>query len=160
MENKKGTKSLRKVVSSSLVRPVRYFFLLIRSTKWLNIIWVLLESGFWPRWKHHRRIFAPLFYYFTMVVLFQRKRKLFSLSWFLLYKIKLNSPARWGMKDQGSLRSSTTPDPGYQWESDILTVRHHKREPRGQPFPSRWPQSTYKPPCSIDSGTCYQLYRL
>ena len=22
--------------------------------------------------------------------------------------------------------------------------RHHKREPRGQPFPSRWPQSTYK----------------
>ena len=30
-----------------------------------------------------------------------------------------------------------TPDPGYQWESDKLTVRHHKREPRGQPFPSR-----------------------
>ena len=22
--------------------------------------------------------------------------------------------------------------------------RHHKREPRGQSFPSRWPQSTYK----------------
>ena len=22
--------------------------------------------------------------------------------------------------------------------------RHHKREPRGQPFPSRWPRSTYK----------------
>ena len=22
--------------------------------------------------------------------------------------------------------------------------RHHKREPRGQPLPSRWPQSTYK----------------
>ena len=22
--------------------------------------------------------------------------------------------------------------------------RHYKREPRGQPFPSRWPQSTYK----------------
>ena len=29
------------------------------------------------------------------------------------------------------------PDPGYQWESNKLTVRHHKREPRGQPFPSR-----------------------
>ena len=28
-------------------------------------------------------------------------------------------------------------DPGYQWESDKLTVRHHKREPRGHPFPSR-----------------------
>ena len=32
---------------------------------------------------------------------------------------------------------STTPDPGYQWESDNFTIRHHKREPRGQPFPSR-----------------------
>ena len=34
-------------------------------------------------------------------------------------------------KDQESIQSSTTPDPGYQWESDKLTVRHHKREPRG-----------------------------
>ena len=39
--------------------------------------------------------------------------------------------------DQESIQSSTTPDPGYQWESDKLTVRHHKREPRCQPFPSR-----------------------
>ena len=29
-------------------------------------------------------------------------------------------------KDQESVESSTTPDPRYQWESDILTVRHHK----------------------------------
>ena len=29
-----------------------------------------------------------------------------------------------------------------KWESDKLTVRHHKREPRGQPFPSRLPQGT------------------
>ena len=35
-------------------------------------------------------------------------------------------------KDQESIQSSTTPDPGYQWESNRLTVRHHKREPRGQ----------------------------
>ena len=40
-------------------------------------------------------------------------------------------------KDQESIQSSTTPDPGYQWGSDNLTIRHHKREPRGQPFPSR-----------------------
>ena len=40
-------------------------------------------------------------------------------------------------KDQESIQSSTTPGPGYQWESDKFTVRHHKREPRGQPFPSR-----------------------
>ena len=40
-------------------------------------------------------------------------------------------------KDQELIQSSTTPVPGYQWESDNLTIRHHKREPRGQPFPSR-----------------------
>ena len=40
-------------------------------------------------------------------------------------------------KDQESIQSSATPDPGYQWESDKLTVRHHKREPRGHSFPSR-----------------------
>ena len=40
-------------------------------------------------------------------------------------------------KDQESIQSSTTPDPGYQWESDNLTIRHHKQKPRGQPFPSR-----------------------
>ena len=34
-------------------------------------------------------------------------------------------------KDQESIQSSTTPDPGYQWASDKLTVRHHKKEPRG-----------------------------
>ena len=39
-------------------------------------------------------------------------------------------------KDQESIQSSTRPDPGYQWESDNVTIRHHKREPRGQPFPS------------------------
>ena len=41
-------------------------------------------------------------------------------------------------KDQESIQSITAPDPGYQWESDNFTIRHHKREPRGQPFPSRW----------------------
>ena len=35
-------------------------------------------------------------------------------------------------KDQESIQSSTTLDPGYQWESNKLTVRHHKRELRGQ----------------------------
>ena len=28
-------------------------------------------------------------------------------------------------KDQESIQSSTTPDPGYQWESNKLTIRHH-----------------------------------
>ena len=33
-------------------------------------------------------------------------------------------------KDQESIQSSTTPDPGYQWESDNAIIRHHKQEPR------------------------------
>ena len=41
-------------------------------------------------------------------------------------------------KDQESIQPSTTPDPGYQWKSDKFTIRHHKRELKGQPFPSRW----------------------
>ena len=40
-------------------------------------------------------------------------------------------------KDQESIQSSTTPDQGYQWESNKLTIKYHKREPRGQSFPSR-----------------------
>ena len=40
-------------------------------------------------------------------------------------------------KDQESLQLSTTPDPGYPLENDNVTTRHHKREPRGQPFTCR-----------------------
>ena len=39
-------------------------------------------------------------------------------------------------KDQKPIQSGTTPDPGYQWESTKLTISHHKREQRGQSFPS------------------------
>ena len=35
-------------------------------------------------------------------------------------------------KDQESIQSSTTPDPGYQWESNKLTARHHRRELRSK----------------------------
>ena len=34
-------------------------------------------------------------------------------------------------KDQESIQSCTTPDLGYQWESNKLTVRHHKQGLRG-----------------------------
>ena len=40
-------------------------------------------------------------------------------------------------KDQESIQSSTPPDPGDQRESDNVTIRRHKRKPRGQTFPSR-----------------------
>ena len=35
-------------------------------------------------------------------------------------------------KDQESIQSSTTPDQGYQWESNKLTVSSHRRELRSQ----------------------------
>ena len=35
-------------------------------------------------------------------------------------------------KYQESIQSGNTPDPGYQRESTKLTIRHHKRETRGQ----------------------------
>ena len=28
------------------------------------------------------------------------------------------------------------------WESDKNTFKHHKQDPRGQPFPSRWSQGS------------------
>ena len=40
-------------------------------------------------------------------------------------------------KDQETIQSSTTPDPIHQWESNDFTIKHHKREPRGQPPLSR-----------------------
>ena len=41
--------------------------------------------------------------------------------------VKLNQNKNKG-KDQGSIQSSTTPDPGYQWEIDNFTIRHNKRQ--------------------------------
>ena len=52
-------------------------------------------------------------------------------------QINRRAQSKLGCKDQESIQSSTTPDPGYQWESNQLTVRHHKRETSGQPLPSR-----------------------
>ena len=49
----------------------------------------------------------------------------------ILECVELNESKKEG-KDQESIQSSTTPDPGYQWENDNFTIRHHKREPRGQ----------------------------
>ena len=54
-----------------------------------------------------------------------------------LIKVKGSEQCKKESKDQKSIQSSTTPDSGYQWESNKLTIRHHKRGPRGQPFASR-----------------------
>ena len=41
-----------------------------------------------------------------------------------------------GCKDQESIQSSTTPDPGYQWESDKLTVDTTYESQEVSPFPA------------------------
>ena len=41
-----------------------------------------------------------------------------------------------GGKDQESIQSSTTPDPGYQWESDKLTVDTTNESQEVSPFPA------------------------
>ena len=53
---------------------------------------------------------------------------------FVLIQIFLMILSKKEGKDQELIQSSITPDSGYQWESDNVTIRHHKREPRGQPF--------------------------
>ena len=46
-----------------------------------------------------------------------------SLIWSYSYALATNSDklSKKGCKDQESIQSSTTPDPGYQWESDKLS---------------------------------------
>ena len=39
-------------------------------------------------------------------------------------------------KDQEFIQSSTTPDPGYQWESDNVTIRHPNESQEVSPFPA------------------------
>ena len=39
-------------------------------------------------------------------------------------------------KDQESIQSSATPDPGYQWESDTVTIRYHNENQEFSPFPA------------------------
>ena len=39
-------------------------------------------------------------------------------------------------QDQESIQSSTTPDPGYQWESDKLTVDTTDESQEVSPFPA------------------------
>ena len=51
-----------------------------------------------------------------------------------------NQRTNLSMKDskaQESIQSSTTPVPGYQMVKLQYLNKHHKQEPRGQPFPFR-----------------------
>ena len=47
-----------------------------------------------------------------------------------------SSQSKLGCKDQESIQSSTTPDPGYQWESDKLTEDTTNESQEVSPFPA------------------------
>ena len=46
-----------------------------------------------------------------------------------------------GCKDQESIQSSTTPDPGYQWESDKLIVDTTNESQEVSSFPAGYPKA-------------------
>ena len=48
----------------------------------------------------------------------------------------INVQSKQGCKDQESIQSSTTPDPGYQWESNTLTVDATNESQGVSPFPA------------------------
>ena len=52
------------------------------------------------------------------------------------YKVRMSAKIR----NRYNQAPHLTQDTNGKWESDNFTIRHHKREPRGQPFPSRSPQ--------------------
>ena len=47
-----------------------------------------------------------------------------------------------GGKDQERFNQVPHLTQNTKWECNNHTIQHHKREPRGKPFPSRWPQGT------------------
>ena len=51
--------------------------------------------------------------------------------------IKYNFQSKKVGKGQELIQSSTTTDPDNTRKSKEKTILHHKREPKGQPFPSR-----------------------
>ena len=85
------------------------------------------------KYPHQLSVFGYLYLYHICMVCHHQDRRALEMFEILLHVHKSKEED----KDKELIQSSTTPDPGYQWESNKLTIRHHKREPRVQPFPSR-----------------------
>ena len=76
----------------------------------------------------------------TMAVDLGRKATKQTNTWMRGLQSECLGQSKKGGKEQELMQSSTTPDPG--WESDKKTIKHHKQELRGQPFPNRWQQGS------------------
>ena len=98
------------------------------------------------RFKPHQRhciVSLSLFLFILCLVLVQSKED-------DKYQISIQSSSIWDSDKVIRLQRSGIDTIKYhtwprismgKWQTHR---RHHRREPRGQPFPSRWPQSTYK----------------
>ena len=65
----------------------------------------------------------------------------------LVWKMSLSKlPNILQSKKEAKIKNRNSQAPP-RWERDNVTIRHHKLEPRGQPFPSRWPQGINKQTC-------------
>ena len=84
-----------------------------------------------PPWRNDQNFIEP--------VLKERKkeRKSIFCCWFII-KVRKAAKVRNRYNQVPRLAQDTT------WESDKNTIKHHKQEPRGQPFPSRLPQGSNK----------------
>ena len=60
----------------------------------------------------------------------------------LLKAVKDNYKVRKGAKIRNRYNQVPHLTQDTTWESDINTIKQHKQEPRGQPFPRRWPQNS------------------
>ena len=111
-------------------------------TQHLRVIETFHKNSFF--WKYMLNLNGNIF----ICIRFWQSSTLFiavlcsAIEWFELFIILQDFllQSKKNGKDQESIQSSTTLDPGYQdakWESDSVTIRHQKREPRGQPCPSR-----------------------
>ena len=59
---------------------------------------------------------------FRFIILRPPSQYCFITTFCLIFAGQFHKKSKSGCKDQESIQSSTTPDPGYQWESDKLTV--------------------------------------
>ena len=54
------------------------------------------------------------------------------------HKMFSSHKSKKGCKDQETIQSSTTPDPGYHMGKLQKCNEHHQQEPRGQPLEPPW----------------------
>ena len=116
----------------SLIVITLHCFSSKKNKNWENLLMKKQYGMYWNNWSHFVVSLSKTLYPHCLIVILHSKL------WF-------QNKSKEEGKDQESIQSSTTPDPGYRigkWQKHKKTS--HTREPRGQPFPSRWSQGCKK----------------